>query len=42
VTLDARTMPVSDGYRMQTIDCLPHSAGDTDPASANAPQGHTS
>ncbi|HDS1747923.1 fimbria/pilus outer membrane usher protein [Pseudomonas sp. M2] len=42
VTLDARAMPVSDGYRMQTIDCLPHSADDTDPASANAPQGHTS
>lgn len=42
VTLDARTMPNSDGYHMQTIDCLPLSADEAETASATALQERSS
>lgn len=42
VTLNAQTMPLTNGYRMQTLDCLPLSAADDDPALATDSQEHTS
>lgn len=42
VMLDAQTMPYSDGYRLQTLACLPHSPDDAAPASATLLQEQTS